>query len=535
MFYQQFCHEEYAPDGSLIDFSLRYEDNYNFGYDVVDKIAEQTPDKTAVVWLNVEGEEHVFSFDTIRRMSNRVANMLRSRGIKKGDRVMLILKRCYEYWYIIVALHKIGAVAVPVSHMLTGEDLVYRINKVGVRAVIAAPEDSLLQLLDPVQAECESLQYVWTTKENRHGFRNLTRDIENSSDSIERIATRASDAMIVYFTSGTTGYPKAVAHNHLYTLAHIITAKYWQQVDEGGLHLTVADTGWGKASWGKIYGQWLLGAAAMVFDFESFDSRQLVTIMNRYQVTSFCAPPTVYRYIVKRDNIHLPSLRHATSAGEYLPPEVSRQFEEQTGLRIAEGYGQTETTLLIANLAGTEARRGTMGKPTPLYDVAIHKDDGTVADIDEPGEIVILPRKNQQGLMVGYLSGDNIGGNRIRDGVYHTGDSGWKDKDGYFWYSGRTDDVIKTGGFRVGPVEIENIVTDHPLVLDCMVVGVPDPLRGQAVKAIVVLVPNTVASEELKKEIRNSANSRLAMYKHIRMIDFVDELPKTANGKTRRY
>ncbi|MDO5565288.1 MAG: AMP-binding protein, partial [Planctomycetia bacterium] len=457
MFYQQFCHEEFAPDGSLLDFSLQYEDNYNFGYDVVDKIAEQTPDKTAVVWLNVEGEEHIFTFDMIRRKSNQVANMLRARGICKGDRVMLLMKRCYEYWYVIVALHKIGAVAVPASHMLTGEDLVYRINKVGVRAVIAAPDEALLQLLEPVQAECPSLQYLWTTKANRHGFRNLTTDIENASELIERVPTRASDTMIVYFTSGTTGYPKAVAHNHLYTLAHIVTAKFWQRVEDGGLHLTVADTGWGKASWGKIYGQWLLGSAVMVFDFESFDSRQLVSVMNRYQVTSFCAPPTVYRYIVKRENIHLPSLKHATSAGEYLPPEVSRQFEEQTGLRIAEGYGQTETTLLIANLAGMEVRRGTMGKPTPLYNVAIHKEDGTEADIDEPGEIVILPKKNQQGIMVGYLSGDSIGGNRIRNGVYHTGDSGWKDKDGYFWYSSRVDDVIKTGGFRVGPVEIENI------------------------------------------------------------------------------
>lgn len=534
MFYQQFCHEVFDDNGRLTGFHLRYAEDYNFGYDVVDEIAKRTPDKKALVWLNAEGKQRDFTFEMIRQLSNKTANALLTRGIKKGDRVMLILKRNYEYWYVINALHKIGAVAVPVSHMLTLEDIVYRINKVDVRAVISINDASILQLLEMARSETPSLQSIWTTGENTRGFYNLQEEIESAPESLERIPTKFSDLMIVYFTSGTTSYPKPVAHNHLYTLAHILTAKYWQRVEDGGLHLTVADTGWGKASWGKIYGQWLLGTAVIVYDFESFDSRQLITIMNRYKVTTFCAPPTVYRYMVKKGNIHLPWIHHAVSAGELLSPEISSRFEEQTGIAIAEGYGQTETTLQIAHLAGTEIRRGSLGKPTPLYDIEILKEDGSPAVIGEPGEIVIHPREDQQGLMIGYLNGKEVSAETFRDGVYHTGDSAWEDEDGYYWYNGRMDDVIKTGGFRVGPVEIENIVIEHPLVLECSVIGIPDPLRGQAIKAVIVLIPKAVPSEEMKKEIRHFANSRLAVFKHIRHIDFVDELPKTHNGKIRK-
>ncbi|MDO5553399.1 MAG: AMP-binding protein [Planctomycetia bacterium] len=534
MYYQEFCNEEFGPDGVLTKFSLRYADNYNFGYDVVDRIAEQSPAKRALVWLSAEGEERVFSFEDIHRLSNKAANAFLARGIKKGDRVMLILKRSYEYWYAVVALHKIGAVAVPASHMLTLEDLVYRIHKIDISAVIAISDESLDQLLEMTQVECPSLKTIWTTRENTHGFFSLADDVEQASDQLDRQPTRASDLMIVYFTSGTTGYPKAVAHNHLYTLAHIMTAKYWQQVEDGGLHLTVADTGWGKASWGKIYGQWLLGAAVMVFDFNSFDSRQLGSVINHYQVTSFCAPPTIYRYMVKRGGLSFPTLKHATSAGEYLSPEIARQFEEQTGLSVAEGYGQTETTLLIAHLTGMKIQRGSMGKPTPFYNVRLIKEDGTEPQIGEPGEIVIVPNEDHDGLMVGYLNGGKISGDTIRNGICHTGDSAWTDEEGYYWYNGRVDDVIKTGGFRVGPVEIENIVVEHPQVAECSVFGVPDPLRGQAIKAVVVLAPNVAPTEDLKKDIRQFANSRLAMFKHVRLVDFVDELPKTFNGKRRK-
>ncbi|MDO5581353.1 MAG: AMP-binding protein [Planctomycetia bacterium] len=533
-FYRQFCEEELDETGELKRFDLRFSENYNFGYDVVDRIADHDPEKKALVWLGADGEEKIFTFGDIRRLSNQAANAFLAHGIKKGDRVMLILKRSYEYWYAVVALHKIGAVAVPASHMLTLEDLVYRIRKVGISAVIALHDESLHRLLHLAQSECTTLKQIWTIGSNSYRFCNFTKEIEGRSDSLERIPTKANDIMIVYFTSGTTGYPKAVAHNHLYTLAHIITARYWQRVVDGGLHLTVADTGWGKASWGKIYGQWILGSAVLVYDFESFDSRSLVNVMNRYEVTTFCAPPTVYRYMVKRDNINLPHLKHATSAGEYLPPEISRQFEKQTGITVAEGYGQTETTLLIANLAGSKTRRGSMGKASPLYDIQVVKEDGSLSETGEPGEIILVSKKNQRGLMLGYLSGKKIDASSIRDGIHHTGDSGWKDKDGYFWYNGRVDDVIKTGGFRVGPVEIENIVIEHPQVLECSVVGVPDPLRGQAIKALIVLVADTEPCDELKNDIRTFANNRLAVFKHIRIVDFVDELPKTSNGKIRK-
>ena len=523
MFYQQFCREEFDRDGNLTDFSLQYPDNYNFGYDVIDRIAEETPEKRALVWQNTEGDERTFTFGELSRLSNRAANAFLAHGIKKGDRVMLILKRSYEYWYAVVALHKIGAVAVPASHMLTLEDLVYRINKIEISAVVTISDDSLVELLKMAQAESPSLQTIWTTRQCGGPVLSLADEMEKMSEKLVRIPTAASDIMIVYFTSGTTGYPKAVAHDHSYSLAHILTAKYWQQVVDGGLHLTVADTGWGKASWGKIYGQWLIGSAVMVFDFDSFDSRQMTTVMNHHKITTFCAPPTVYRYMVRRGNLSFPNMKHATSAGEYLPPEVSRLFEEKTGIAIAEGYGQTESTLMIAHLAGTKIRRGSLGKPTPFYHAQIIKEDGTAAEVGESGEIVVSPRKNRQGIMLGYLNGSTINDEPIHDGFLHTGDSAWQDEEGYFWYNGRMDDVIKTGGLRIGPVEIENIVLEHPLVSECSVVGIPDPLRGQAIKAVVVLVSTAVASEELKKEIRQFANNQLAVFKHIRLVDFVDE------------
>lgn len=534
MFYQQFCREEFDDQGHLVRFDLEYPENYNFGYDVVDRIAEVTPEKLALLWIDAEKNERRFTFDQIRRLSNQTVHALRARGVKRGDRVMLMMKRSYAYWFVIVALHKIGAIAVPVSHMLRLEDVVYRVNKIGISYVISLADDGIAGILQEVKEELSGLKEIWTYGPNTHGLRNLEEDIAYMPETLERMPTSVTDIMIVYFTSGTTDYPKAVAHNHTYSLAHILTAKYWQRVEENGLHMTVADTGWGKASWGKIYGQWLMGAVVIVYDFESFDSRQLVTILNRYKVNTFCAPPTVYRYMVKRGNVELPWLHHAVSAGEFLSPEISAKFEEQTGLAIAEGFGQTETTLQIANFAGYETRRGSMGKPTPLYDIELVKEDGSPVSPGEPGEIVIRLRENQAGLMLGYLNEQTVSDKFSGDGTYHTGDLAWVDPDGYFWYNGRKDDVIKTGGFRVGPVEIENIVIEHPLVLECSVVGVPDALRGQAIKAVIVLLPKAVPSDELKKEIRQFANARLAVFKHIRHVEFVDELPKTHNGKIRK-
>lgn len=534
MFYQRFCREQFDAEGCLIDFSLEYPENYNFGYDVVDVIARQTPDKTALVWEDAEGKTLRYSFGDISRLSNRVANALLSRGVRKGDRVMLILKRAPEYWYTVVALHKIGAVAVPASFMLTFDDIIYRTRRACISAMVIVSDDALGELVLRAREETPELKTVWTTGENRFGFRSLARDAASASEALPRIATRAEEPMIAYFTSGTTGSPKAVAHNHLYTLTHIVTAKYWQRCIDGGLHLTIADSGWGKTSWGKIYGQWLVGSAVMVFDFESFDSRQMVTVINRHGVTTFCAPPTIYRYLVMRGGVSLPTLKHAVTAGEYLAPDVSRKFEELTGLTIAEGYGQTELSLTLGNLAGKPPRRGSLGKAAPLYEISLIRDDGTPAPVGEPGQIVVRAKRKYQGIMLGYLDGEKIDDEPVRGGVIHTGDTARQDEDGYFWFEGRMDDVIKTGGFRVGPDEIEHILLAHPKVAECSVIGVPDPLRGQAIRARVVLVPDAEASEELKKEILTAVNEQLAVYKRIRVLEFVEELPKTRNGKIRR-
>jgi len=531
----EFCREEFNSEGKLVRFDLRFPDNYNFGYDVVDRIADMTPEKTALVWCNEKGEEHIFNFRELSRLSNQAANALRGRGIGKGDRVLLVLKKRYEYWYITPALHKLGAVVVPVSYMLQEKDLIYRINKIGVKVAIIVNDEEIVTRFNDIRKECPTLQEIETIGENSIGFYNLNSAIPKASDQLERVPTSAYDLMIIYFTSGTTDYPKAVGHNHIYSLAHIPTAKYWQRVEDGGLHLTVADTGWGKASWGKIYGQWLGGAAVMVFDFEIFAPRRLIDVMNHYHVTTFCAPPTVYRYMVKRRMYAIPNLKHASSAGEYLAPEISSLFRKTMGIPIAEGYGQTETTLTIANIDDSMMKAGSMGRAVPLFDVRIQKEDGSFAEDGEVGEIVILVRPGQFGLFDGYIEDQNKLDNPVQDGIYHTCDMAWRDKDGFFWFKGRRDDVIKTGGFRVGPVEIESVLIRHPAVQECSVIGIADSLRGQAIKANVVLTAGYSSSPELKKELIQFSNSQLATYMHIRYLDFVDELPKTFNGKIRKH
>ena len=532
-FYQQFCREIFRDDGTLAEFEVCCADNYNFGYDVVDVIAETDPDRIALIWRDATLSERFLTFGEIARLSNQTANRLRAAGIKSGDRILLMLKQRWEYWYMIVALHKLNAIAVPVSFMLTGEDITYRINRIGASAVICVSDTATVETLAQVKKTVPTLQQIWSLDTNAAKFPVLPDEIKEYSETLERLPNQASDPAFLYFTSGTTGNPKAVLHDHRYTLAHILTAKYWQQVEKGGVHLTIADTGWAKASWGKIYGQWLLGSAVLAYDSDLFDTRQLVALMNQYRVTSFCAPPTVYRYMVKRGPLHFTALHHAASAGESLPPEISRLFEEQTGLSVTEGYGQTEMTLSVATLRGMKNRRGVMGKPTPLYDVKIVRDDGTETDPNEPGEIVIYPRKNQAGLMIGYVGTNLTVPQSARSGVFPTGDIAERDKDGWFTYIGRADDIIKTGGFRVGPVEIEHVLQEHPQVLDCSVVGVPDRMRGQAIQAMVVLVPDAKPSPELENGIKAYCNERLAVYKHIRRIVFVSELPKTFNGKSK--
>ena len=534
--YQKFCTEITDENGGLKKITLHYPDNFNFGYDVVDEIARETPDKRAIVWCNTENEERIFSFEDVRANSNKMANVFKNAGIGRGDRVMLVLKKHYEYWFAAIALHKLGAVMIPATHMLTVSDFVYRIKAAGIKAVVSTPQDGVPEHIKKALEQTGVKAKLWSVRTAAEGFDNLSEAMVNASDSFERIETSVNDPMMLYFTSGTTGYPKGVIHDHSYPLAHIVTAKYWHMAEDGGLHFTVAETGWAKASWGKLYGQWLVGSAVMVYDFDNFDPKQLIAVINRYSVTSFCAPPTVYRYLVRKGIPEMPSLKYATTAGEMLAPEVFRKFKERTGLELCEGYGQTETTLLMANFAGFNPVEGSMGVSSPLYNIELRGKHGEPVPQGEVGEVVIVPPENgkQPGVFCAYLDNEEQYNHVWRGGVYHTGDAAYMDENGLYWFHGRFDDIIKTGGFRVGPYEVENVLTEHPAVAECSVIGVPDPLRGQAIKAVIVLGSGYEPSKELELEIKEFCNSRLAEYKWIRLVEFVDEMPKTISGKIRK-
>jgi acetyl-CoA synthetase len=534
--YQQFCREITDENGMLKQITLDYPDDFNFGYDVVDRTAGETPEKRAIVWCNAEGAERVFTFSDIRRYSNRIANVFRNAGIGRGDRVMLILKRHYEYWFTAVALHKIGAVMIPVTHMLTVSDLEYRLKASGVRAIVCTAQSNVPGKVKEALAQAGLTARLWCVQGNAEGFENLTEAMQAAEEDLERIPTKAADPMLLYFTSGTTGYPKGVIHSYTYPLAHIVTARYWQQAEDNGLHFTIAETGWAKASWGKIYGQWLVGSAVMVYDFDSFDPKQLTQIINKYGVTSFCAPPTVYRYLVRKGIPDMPTLKHASTAGEMLAPEVFRKFTERTGLELCEGYGQTETTLLLANFRGMPAAEGSMGVPSPFYHIELLNRQGKPAGVNETGEVVIVPEEQgrQTGVFTSYLDNEQQYEYVWRGGVYHTGDAASMDENGRYWFRGRFDDIIKTGGYRVGPYEVENVLLEHPAVAECSVFGVPDPLRGQAIKAVIVPGQEYPPSRELEHEIKEFCNLRLAEYKWIRLIEFAQEMPKTISGKIRK-
>lgn len=534
--YKNFCTEEFDESGNLKKFKVKYPENFNFGYDVVDAIAEKEPDKRAIVWCNTDNEEHVFSFEDVKRYSNKIANVFKRAGLVRGDKVMVVLKRHYEYWFVAVALHKLGVVMIPATHMLTVKDFEYRIKASGAKAIVCTPQNDVPEKIRRAIQCSDTVKKLWCVQAEADGFENLTEAMEKADGELPRERTLASDPMLMYFTSGTTGNPKGVIHDFTYPLAHIVTAKYWQQAEEDGLHFTVAETGWAKASWGKIYGQWLVGSAVMVYDFDNFEPKRLTSIINRYGVTSFCAPPTVYRYLVRKGIPDMPRLRHASTAGEMLAPEVFRRFTERTGLEIYEGYGQTETTLLMGNFKGKTPTAGSMGTVSPMYNIELRNKNGEIAEVGEIGEIVIVPPENgkQEGIFCKYLDNEEQYAYVWRGGVYHTGDAAWRDENGLFWFHGRFDDIIKTGGFRVGPYEVENVLTEHPAVLECSVIGVPDALRGQAIKAVILLSKGYKPSAELEKEIREFCNGKLAEYKWVRLIEFVTEMPKTISGKIRK-
>lgn len=534
--YQRFCTEIKDENGGLKKLTLNYPDNFNFGYDVVDEYAAVSPDKRAMVWCNVENEEHIFTFLDVKRYSNKMANVFREYGIGRGDRVMLVLKRHYEYWFAAVALHKLGAVMIPATHMLTVDDFVYRINASGVKAIVCTAQDDVPSTIKQALRKSEKNPRLWCVQKDVEGFFNLTSQMETAGDAFDRVETSATDPMMLYFTSGTTGYPKGVIHDFTYPLAHIVTAKYWQQAQDDGLHFTVAETGWAKASWGKIYGQWLIGSAVMIYDFDNFDPKQLVTVINRYGVTSFCAPPTVYRYLVRKGIESMPTLKHASTAGEMLAPEVFRKFTQETGIPLCEGYGQTETTLLMANFKGRQPKEGAMGTVSPFYNIELRDKDGKQVPDGQIGEVVIIPPASgkQAGVFTGYLDNEEQYKYVWRGGVYHTGDAAYRDRDGLYWFHGRFDDIIKTGGFRVGPYEIENVLMEHPAVVECSVIGVPDKLRGQAIKAVIVPGHGYEPTRELELAIKEFCNRRLAEYKWVRLVEFVSAMPKTISGKIKK-
>ena len=534
--YQRFCTEIKDENGGLKKLTLNYPDNFNFGYDVVDEYAAVSPDKRAMVWCNVENEEHIFTFLDVKRYSNKMANVFREYGIGRGDRVMLVLKRHYEYWFAAVALHKLGAVMIPATHMLTVDDFVYRINASGAKAIVCTAQDDVPSTIKQALRKSEKTPRLWCVQKDVEGFFNLTSQMETAGDAFDRVETSAADPMMLYFTSGTTGYPKGVIHDFTYPLAHIVTAKYWQQAQDDGLHFTVAETGWAKASWGKIYGQWLIGSAVMIYDFDNFDPKQLVTVINRYGVTSFCAPPTVYRYLVRKGIESMPTLKHASTAGEMLAPEVFRKFTQETGIPLCEGYGQTETTLLMANFKGRQPKEGAMGTVSPFYNIELRDKDGKRVPDGQIGEVVIIPPASgkQAGVFTGYLDNEEQYKYVWRGGVYHTGDAAYRDSDGLYWFHGRFDDIIKTGGFRVGPYEIENVLMEHPAVVECSVIGVPDKLRGQAIKAVIVPGHGYEPTRELELAIKEFCNRRLAEYKWVRLVEFVSAMPKTISGKIKK-
>lgn len=539
-YYKKFVKEGFDENGILNKFEINCPENYNFGYDIIDKFGEIEPDRRALMWINLAEEKKVFSYGELSKLSNQAANLFLSKGIKKGDPVMLVLKRNYQFWIAIMGLIKIGAIAIPATHLLTTKDFVYRFEKSDAKAVICTGDHAdLAEFIDEADENIEKkllCKFIANGTREKDGWANFDDEIKSQPETLQRIQTNCNDIMLLYFTSGTTGYPKMVVHNHKYALAHIQTAKHWQNVDPDGIHLTISDTGWGKAAWGKLYGQMSLGSCVFVYDFDKFIPEDMLRIMQDYKITSFCAPPTMFRFFIKAglENFDLSSLKYSTIAGEALNPEVYNRWLEFTGLKLMEAFGQTETTALLANLKGMTPKPGSMGKPTPLYNVDIVGDNDETLPVGEVGEIVVRADYGKDGLFNCYYCDDELTKNAWHDGVYHTGDTAWRDEDGYFWYVGRNDDVIKASGYRIGPFEIESVLITHPSVLECAVTAAPDPIRGQVVKATIVLAKGYTASDELVKELQVHVKKNTAPYKYPRIIEFVDELPKTISGKIRR-
>lgn len=524
------------------NFKIKVPENFNFGYDVLDAWAAEAPDKVAMCWTNDHGKHIDFTYADLKDKTDRTASYFQSLGIGKGDKVLLILKRRYEFWYSIIALHKLGAVVIPATHLLTGKDIVYRCHEADIKAIVCVGEKVVLDHVKDAKPNCPTLEHVISIgPEIPDGFCDFTAGIENAAPFVKpAVVNSNSDVMLIFFTSGTTGEPKMVAHDFLYPLGHIVTGSYWHNLHEKSLHLTVADTGWGKAVWGKLYGQMIAGATIFVYDHEKFTPADMLKMIQDYKITSFCAPPTIFRFMIQEDitKYDLSSLKWCCIAGEALNPSVYEEFYKLTGVKLREGFGQTETTCTVLTTPWMEPKPGSMGRPNPAYNVTIIKDDGTPAEVGERGEIVVLADPNNKpcGLFKGYLKDEKKTYDAWHDGIYHTGDEAWRDEDGYFWFVGRNDDVIKSSGYRIGPFEVESALVSHPAVVECAITAVSDPIRGQVVKATVVLAPayKDKAGDALIKELQDYVKKETAPYKYPRVMEFVDELPKTISGKIRR-
>ena len=569
----RYVDETYDDNGVLQTYSVHYPETFNFAYDVVDDIAENDPDRRAMVWCNPEGEEHVFTFADMKKWSDKTANFLASQGLGKGDFVMVILRRHYQFWFTALALNKLGCVMVPATFMLKEHDLEYRLNGASIKAVIATSVGDIATVVESTVdlRDCPSVEKfmlvngaggglteldtngnppagelvgaalsgedgICKATIQRDGWVDFNAGVRAAADVFERRETRAADPMLMYFSSGTSGNPKMVLHDSGYAIGHLMTAKHWHNVRPDGIHFTIADTGWGKAVWGKYYGQWLMEACVFTYDFDRYHASEILSLIKKYQITTLCCPPTMYRLMMQEnvEEYDLSSLEYSTTAGEALNPDIFYWWRKATGLTIFEGFGQTETPLTIANLTNTKPRPGSMGKPVPLFRTEIHREDGTRCDTGQTGEICIEMPKVPAGIMMEYYRNPDKTAEAIYDGWYHTGDTAWCDEDGYFWYVGRNDDVIKSSGYRIGPFEIESVLLEHEAVRECAVTGVPDPVRGKAVKATIVLAEGWKGTEALTSELQKWVKKKTAPYKFPRIIDYVEELPRTVNGKIRR-
>ncbi len=528
-------------NGVVNGITFSNEEEFNFAFDIVDRLAEKCPDKLAMLHVSNDKQERRFTFADMKKYSNMTANYLMSLGIKRGDKVMVVLKRHYQFWFSLLALHKIGAIAIPATNQLVEHDFDYRFCAAGVSAILCTADGDVAHQVELAAEKCPGVKTKILVGGTREGWHDFNSEFVRFSSKFERpegdLCGKGSDVMLMFFTSGTTGYPKIAMHDYKYPLGHYITAKYWHNVNPDGLHFTISDTGWVKALWGKIYGQWLCEAAIFVYDFDRFNAHDILPMFAKYKITTFCAPPTMYRFFIREDinKYDFSSLEYAAIAGEALNPEVFQQFYKTTGLKIMEGFGQTETGVVIGNFTNTTPKPGSMGKASPLYDVDIVDADDNPVKPGETGEIIVRTKNGKpNGLFMGYYNAEDKTREVWHDDHYHTGDTAWRDEDGYFWYVGRADDVIKSSGYRIGPFEIESVIMELPYVLECAITAAPDEIRGQVVKATIVLTKDKQPSEELKKEVQTYVKEHTAPYKYPRIVEFVDALPKTISGKIKR-